>query len=327
MLNRVKRKIAYWEDIIERQRLCNRFSRGRQVGLHAWSRPCVHDAWLMDFIEKRGLLDGKPGAKIGLYSIFSPFWLSRLDGCDARIFVERENLHKPQFQGFLHRYLDDERVQLSIGFDELKHPAYFHLPFWVMWSVFPPTATREEIRQQVERMNRPAVESLQHRHFCCFVCSHDDVGRRKIYDQLSGIGEVHCPGRLFHNNDDLKEKYNDDKLAYLTHYRFNLTPENSNYEGYVTEKLFEAIASGCIPIYHGSNNRPEPEVLNQDAIVFVEMGQENAEAMQQVAELNANEKRYLEFACQPRFVPGASEVIWAYYDGLEKKLREVIANI
>lgn len=70
-----------------------------------------------------------------------------------------------------------------------------------------------------------------------------------MYGQYSTIGRVDCDGKLFHNNNDLKQVYHDDKLEYLRRYRFNLTPENTNHKDYVTEKLFEAIASGCIPIF------------------------------------------------------------------------------
>lgn len=278
MIDRIRNKALYWQNIIVHQRRLYEFCKGHQVQLYNWSYPCIYDCWLIDFIEKRGLLRNKSKAKIGLYSIFAPLWLSRFDNCDVRIFVERENLHKPSMQQWLHRFIDDERIQLSLGFDDLRCEGYMRLPFWIMWSVFSPTATYEEIQQQIARMDSPESHSYASRNFCTFICSHDDVGRKQMFDQLNDIDVVHCSGRLFHNNDDLKDKYNDDKLEYLKHYRFNLTPENSNYEGYVTEKLFEAIHAGCIPIYHGSDNRPEPDVLNQDAIIFIEMGKDNTDA-------------------------------------------------
>ncbi len=307
--------------------MLQRFSAGHQVRLYNWSKPFAQDMWLIDFIEKRGLLAGKPKARVALYSIFAPFWLSRFDGADVRIFVERENLHKPSMQCWLHRFLDDDRIALSLGFDDLEHPQYMRFPFWMMWSVFSPTATYSEIREQVTRFNSPDNHSYADRRFCAFLCNHDDVGRRRIYDQFSSIDKVDCDGRLFHNNDELKTRFGDDKLLYLRNYRFNLTPENTNYPGYVTEKLFEAIASGCIPIYHGSDNRPEPEVLNHEAIVFIEVGKDNTDAVNFVRELNSDEKLYLDFANRPRFTPGAVDVIWAYYEELERRFRIIINRI
>lgn len=327
MIKRLVNKFNYLNDIRQRAALNKDFCKGHQVRLWNWSRPYDPDRWLIDFIEKRGLLTSKPKAKIALYSIFGPSWMMRFDNADARIFVERENLHKPHMQGWLHRYLDDERIDLSLGFDELEHQQYMHFPFWVMWDVFSPTATYEEIKREVKRMNSIENSSYDDRKYCTYICSHDDIGRRKIYDQFSTIGHIDCGGKLFHNDDDLKLKFGDDKLAYLRHYRFNLTPENTNHENYVTEKLFEAISSGCIPIYHGSDNNPEPNVLNQDAIIFMEVGADNSDALKLVEELNSNKAKYLEFARQPRFVVGAEDVIWYYYQLLESKITDIINTI
>ena len=230
-------------------------------------------------------------------------------------------------QSWLHRYLDDERVNLSVGFDELDHPQYMRFPFWIMWSVFSPTATFDDIKKQIEQMDSPENHSYDDRKFCSFVRSHAEWGCRKLISHLVGIGRVDCDGKFCHNNDELKTLYNDDKLEYLRHYRFNLTPENTNYDGYVTEKLFEAIQAGCVPIYNGSDNHPEPDILNQDAIVFVEMNQENPKAMEFISELNSNEKTYMDFACQKRFTKEAPEKIWSYYEQLESRLSEIIKNI
>nr|WP_317468130.1 glycosyltransferase family 10 [Bacteroides hominis (ex Liu et al. 2022)]MDV6151804.1 glycosyltransferase family 10 [Bacteroides hominis (ex Liu et al. 2022)] len=272
-------------------------------------------------------MKNKPNTKIGLYSIFAPMWLNYLDRNDIRIFIERENLHKKHMQQWLHRFLDNKRIDLSLGFDEINHPQYMRFPFWLMWNIFSPTATHNEIKQQIKQMNSPENQAYENRKFCAFLCNHDDIGRKKIFNQLNGIDKVDCDGALFHNNDELKLKYDDDKLKYLTHYRFNLTPENSNYDGYVTEKLFEAIYAGCVPIYHGSDNRPEANVLNPKAIVFIEMGKDNNDAIKLIEELNTDKKKYMEFACQKRFITGADEVIWGYYESLENKIKEIIDNV
>lgn len=321
----IKKKIEYWKYIYERRRESLNVTRGRQVRLYNWCRVWPFDCWLIDFIEKRGLLKDSPKIRIGLYSIFAPMWLSYLDRNDIRIFVARENLHKKSMQGWEHQFIEDDRIALSLGFDYIDHvQKYMRMPFWLMWSVFKPTDSYDDVKRRVEQMNAPANSSYSDRNFCAFLCSHDDIGRKQIYDQLSSLGKVDCDGRLFHNNNTLKSFYGDNKLDYLRQYRFNLTPENSNYDGYCTEKLFEAIHAGCIPIYNGNNNHPEPDVLNQDAIIFIEMGQENKDSLSLVKTLNENEKAYLEFARQPRFIPGAAERIWEYYEELESKIRGII---
>ena len=324
---RIINKYNYWHEILELRRVAKKACNGHQVRLYNWSRVWAQDLWLVDFIEKRELLKDKPKAKIALYSIFAPDWLIRFDNADVRIFVARENVHKKSMQHWSHQFINDKRFRLSLGFDEIDHTEYLRHPFWLMWSVFEPTDNYEDIKRKIEYMNSPLNKSFDERRFCSFLCSHDDIGRKKIYSQLSEIDKVDCDGKLFHNNDTLITKFKDNKLEYLKDYRFNLTPENTDYPGYCTEKLVEAISAGCIPIYNGCNNNPEPDIFNHSAIIFIKMTEENKEAISLVKELNSDKKRYMDFASQPRFIDGAAERIWEYYETLENKQKEIIKNV
>jgi hypothetical protein len=42
------------------------------------------------------------------------------------------------------------------------------------------------------------------------------------------------------------------KFSILPEYKFCLCPENSIYDGYITEKLLDAYAGGTVPIYSGT---------------------------------------------------------------------------
>ena len=84
------------------------------------------------------------------------------------------------------------------------------------------------------------------------VASHDRNGIRKdIMQLLNKIETVKSAGKIYHNDDTLFSKFNDNKLDYIHTFMFNICPENTNVDGYVTEKLFQAFAAGCIPIYNG----------------------------------------------------------------------------
>lgn len=326
MLNRITNKASYLKRVIDLNKASHKFCQGHQVKLYNWSKPFEQDLWLIDFIEKRGLLNGSKKKKIALYSVFGPHWIRYFDNADTRIFVERENLHKPHFEGFLHRYLEDEKFSLSLGFDKIDHPQYMRFPFWLMWTIFPATVSYEDVKYFVDKANniQPNPKRIK---FCAYVCSHDDLNRKQIYEEFNAIAPLSCPGKLFHNDDSLKTKFNDDKIKYLSQFKFNLTPENSDFPGYVTEKLFEAIAAHTVPIYNGSDNNPEPDIINKDAIIFIKLGQDNKEAIKIVKDLNASSSKYLEFSSQPRFLKNAEDIIWSYYEELEDRLKEIINNI
>lgn len=284
-----------------------------------------HDFWLQDFILARNLL-GKSNKKVSIFSVFGSKWMMRLNKDDIKIFIARENLHREQWKDYVNNCLDVSAIDLSLGFDSGDTKRYMRFPLWIMW-LFPPDVDYAYIKKWCEQINNPANASYDNRKFCAFLCSHDDIGRREVYDQLSTIGRVDCDGKLFHNNDDLMLKYGDDKLRYLRDYRFNLCPENSSYKDYVTEKIFEAIASGCVPVYTGNDGcPPEPDIINPNAIVFIDMPGDNAEALKKIQSLNNDKDAYMAFATQPRLKPDAAEHIWAYIRELETRIKSLIAN-
>lgn len=44
------------------------------------------------------------------------------------------------------------------------------------------------------------------------------------------------------------------KVQYLKNYKFGICYENSRYSGYITEKIFDVMISGCVPVYFGAPN-------------------------------------------------------------------------
>ena len=92
-------------------------------------------------------------------------------------------------------------------------------------------------------------------------------------------------------------------------------------EGYITEKIFDSIRSGCIPIYWGAYL--EPGILNPRAILRFEEGKEQ-EFYDRVKELWEDEEAYEQFILEPPFVEGAVERIWEILEGLRERLRPLV---
>lgn len=315
----------YWEYYKLRKRGLA-YSKDYQAKLYNWFPPFFpQDLWLSRFIEARGLLKGYENLKVGIFTVCGKRIFIKYQPCDLKIFFARENLvTRPEWHDYM---LNSKDIDLAIGFDDIKdNPRYIHVPFWITWAL-DPLETYDGICKKVQLWNSSDNKSYANRKFCSFLCSHGDKGREMIFNELSTINRVDSAGRWMHNDDSLKRDCGDDKVGWLYNYRFNLTPENSNASGYVTEKLLEAIQGGCVPIYWGSDNHPDTDIFNQDAIIFFRMGSENPDTIRIVSDLNADEKKYMDFACQPRFVQGAEDVIWGYYVDLEKKLKEIIANL
>lgn len=245
---------------------------------------------------------------------------------DKKVFYTVENVHVPysHWQKYEDLLLDHKSIDLSLGYDFISHEKYLRLPYWIMTN-FKPDADYGLIKQTCDGLNKPKIDLPTRSRFCSFICRYDYFGNRRIiYDQIRQVDHIDCDGLFMHNNDSLKIKFNDQKRDYLKEYKFNLCPENSNSNGYVTEKIFDAIYSGCIPIYWGSENNPEPEILNHKAILFFNQDSENTGLLEKLKNLNDNHKLYKDFAEQNRLKENAHEVIFEIVDKLEKKLKEII---
>ena len=91
----------------------------------------------------------------------------------------------------------------------------------------------------------------------------------------------------------------------------------------MTEKLFQAFQTGAIHLYYGSNNKPEPEIVNPASVIFFNMDSDNEENVSLVKDLVENKGAYEDFVNQDKFLPGAADIIM---DRLEK-LRAVFEKV
>ena len=104
----------------------------------------------------------------------------------------------------------------------------------------------------------------------------------------------------------LMDQFQDDIRAYLRHSTLYICLENTNSPGYTTEKLFQSLMNGAIPIYWGSSNRPEPEVLTGNGIIFHDP--KNPEAtLQEVLRLQNDTTYREEFLAKPLLAETAQE--------------------
>ncbi len=241
----------------------------------------------------------------------------------AVVFFPVENLHDDRMNYADHLMYNRDRIaDLALGFDYFVEPYYMRFPLWPLY-VFDPEASDEQIIKRCAELRFPNVSNKS--RFASLVARFDWNGTRsQIYNAIAHVDKISCPSGVLHNDDTLVTEFQDNKAAYLNQFFFNICPENSDSYGYVTEKVFEAIASGCIPIYWGSYNNPEPTILNKDAIIFWDMHGDNTAVIKQIEELYTHPAILKEFIEQPRLLPNADEYILDMFHELESKLRMVI---
>ena len=261
---------------------------------------------------------------IGFFSVFGDRKLINKVKCDINIFYSAENVRTRNNQ-YPDYFLSESKIDLSMGFECFEDERYIRFPNWLEL-FFLNSANVVEI---CKLLRYPNIENKS--RFASCISSHDNINgavglRSNIIDKLSAIDIVSCAGKFRHNDDTLVTKFSDNKMEYLKDFYFNICPENSNAYGYVTEKIFQSIQSGCIPVYWGSFNNPEPEILNRDAIIFWNKNGNNDDSIKRIKELTQSPKLMNEFLSQPRLLPTAEEKIIDTLNSVEKKIVEIYKN-
>ncbi|HWD90001.1 MAG TPA: glycosyltransferase family 10 [Mucilaginibacter sp.] len=93
------------------------------------------------------------------------------------------------------------------------------------------------------------------KYFCNFLYSHKVPYREEFFRQLSKYKKVDAPGRSMNNMPAIDDCHPGDKWeskrSFLSEYKFTIAFENYVYPGYQTEKLYDAMQAGSVPVYCG----------------------------------------------------------------------------
>lgn len=227
-----------------------------------WKGEKPEEIWFSRFINSRNLEHRK---KIYFFSVLGDMNNIHLRKGKTNIFFSGENMYSDRFASY-RAFCEKQHFDLYIDFTYYVNKNSIRFPLWLMY-MFKPEADYNDIKTRVEQLRYPKFEGRQ--RFCSLVASHDFNGiRGKMFDTLSSIDKVVSAGIFRNNSDELHSVLPDNKHDFIKQFKFNICPENSNHHLYVTEKIFQAIDAGCIPLYWGGDNSPECNILNKDAILF-----------------------------------------------------------
>ena len=260
---------------------------------------------------------------IQFFSVFGEIKKLEKAKAGVKIFYTGENVNKAPYTVYEGNCID--KVSLSLGFDYGNAENYLRFPIWLLY-YFSPDNSKDDIRVILNGFKKHRNKTK----FCALVSRHDKGGlRTKMYDEISKIANIDCPGKILHNDDTLQNLYNDDKILYLQQYKFNICPENSKSQGYVTEKIFQSLSSGCIPIYSGWSKDPEPGIINPNVIMWYDESDEenNRYLMSEIKKLHENDKLFLSFSEQPYFCDTAVDKIYDYLYSFHTKISELFDTV
>ena len=135
--------------------------------------------------------------------------------------------------------------------------------------------------------------------FCVAMISNNassDNFRLHFIEQLNKYKEVDMAGKVFNNIG----KYINDKINFLSSYKFSIAMENSNGDGYSSEKIVDSFISGTIPIYYG--DYMIDEYINPNAYILIKGEKDIQKKIEYIKRIDNDKKLYKKLLNQKIFV-------------------------
>lgn len=283
--------------------------------LNFWDNEDLSRFWLARFIQARNL--NPHHKKIYFVSCFGNPKVVDYANDGVKIFFTAEYIGPERYSEYQDHLIP--KVDLALGFrDDIQDEKYLRFPFY-LFHLLEPEMDTAAIHKHIEELSQRNI--AEKNKFAALIARHDMWGTRtKAYDAMKWYGRIDCPSRLFHNMDIDLPDYNA-KRQFLTQYRYTICPENIVRDGYVTEKIADALRSKCIPVYDGGLTDLDKRIFNPEAILRI-----NQDLESKISKLEKDPTQFEEFYQRSPFMPNASQELVNWLDTLEKKLKQILDN-
>lgn len=190
----------------------------------------------------------------------------------------------------------------------------------------------EALRERIEPP--PVTPADARRPFGVFIASQDHMGpgaeyRKEFVARLSmAYKHVDCPGKVLHNvgipelGDRFAPEWNEQKRRVISRYKFLISFENSNADGYITEKLVDAFAANVVPIYWGSEGNLEP--FPKNSLICANDYPDFDSLLARIREVDEDDELYLAML---RANPLRHHRIWEIVGDFHKRRRAFLDKI
>ena len=191
-----------------------------------WPQFDKYNNYLTSLLSKYFTIEISKNPEFLIYSCYGSVHLSY--SC-YRIFYSSEN-----------QRVNWNACDYALTFDYLDDERHYRLPLWVWYN-----------DPKLLLQKRPDATStlISKKGFCNMVVSNPFSNKRiDFFHKLSKYKKVDSGGRYL-NNIGVPVQ---DKMRFISEYKFTISFENSSYPGYTTEKIFEPMIADSIPLYWGN---------------------------------------------------------------------------
>nr|XP_015825260.2 4-galactosyl-N-acetylglucosaminide 3-alpha-L-fucosyltransferase 9 [Nothobranchius furzeri] len=126
----------------------------------------------------------------------------------------------------------------------------------------------------------------------CWIVSNWNPGHRRVqyFNELHKHIEIHTYGQAFRNKIS-----GEDYMSIMTSCKFYLSFENSIHKDYITEKMYNPLAVGTVPVVLGTSRQNYENFIQGDSFIHVDDFKSPKELAEYLLIANKNEQMYLGF--------------------------------
>ncbi len=235
------------------------------------------------------------------FLIYSSFGINFLKYKCVRIFYAGENV-RPNF----------DECDYAFSFDYPVTERNYRLPLYKLY-----LDDFEKLKNRHTNIGRIMDEN---RKFCNFLYSNVWAQERvDFFLKLQKYKQVDSGGKVLNNLGH----FVDDKLAFLSRYKFTIAFESWSYPGYTTEKIMHPFIVNSIPIYWG--NPLVARDFNPRAFINCHDYQSFDEVVERIIEIDNNDDLYKEYLNEPVFL-GNVENEYVNEENILDRFEEIFAN-
>jgi hypothetical protein len=114
----------------------------------------------------------------------------------------------------------------------------------------------------------------------------EELFRTKFINELNKYKKIDMGGKYLNNVEGPVK----DKIKFLSSYKFSIAMENSEGDGYLSEKIIDSFISGTIPIYYGDYILDE--YINPKALILIKNEKNIEQKIKFIIELDNNYEKY-----------------------------------
>jgi len=109
------------------------------------------------------------------------------------------------------------------------------------------------------------------------------------------------------------------KIMFLSNYKFSIAMENTNEDGYISEKIVHSFISGTIPIYYGGYMIDE--YINPKAYILIKGSSDLEKKIEYIKKIDNNDELYKRIMKKKVFINEKS------YENIEEELSDFLIHI